>query len=75
MLEVSQQPHDSTLRSQNCRSAIEPRTLALLGRVHAPFVDFQCLLHAILPTALAAGWHEDEVRAALEVIVADLRVG
>jgi hypothetical protein len=31
------------------------------------------LFHAILPDALAAGWQEEEVKAALQAVVADLR--
>jgi hypothetical protein len=48
--------------------------MVLLRGTEAQFIDFQCLLHAILPMAVAAGWREDDVRAALEAVVVDLRL-
>jgi len=73
MIEAPHHSRPCSPREEECRLAIEPATLALLRGTHAPFVDFVCLLHAILPAAMAAGWQEHEVEAALDVLVADLR--
>lgn len=64
--EYSQRPID-------CQRAIEPPTMIMLNGSRAPFFDFMSLLHAILPSATAVGWREDEVQTALEAIVSELR--
>ena len=70
---IPRQSRSYAFRGHDCEQAIEPAVITLLRGIDAPFVDFSCLLHAILPAAAAAGWQKDEVRAALTVVVADLR--
>lgn len=61
------------LRKLDCQRAIRKPVLMMVQGSAAPFVDVHSLLHAILPAATAAGWEDDEVKSALEIIVADLR--
>jgi len=56
-----------------CVRSIEPAAIKLLRNVHAPFVDFECLLHAILSGGIADGWSEGEVRLALRAVVVHLQ--
>lgn len=66
-------PYDPRSGVSECMRSIEPVTLKLLRDIHAPFVDFECLLHAVLPAGTAAGWSEGEVKLALRAVVAHLQ--
>jgi hypothetical protein len=66
---------DYSHRRTDCERAIEPPALMMLTAARVPCLDFMSLLHAILPAATAVGWREEEVEAALETIVSDLRPG
>lgn len=63
-----------SLRDHDCKAALQEPVSIMLGGCHSPFVDFASLLHAILPTAKAAGWEDEEIRAALIEVTNDYRI-
>jgi len=52
-------------RQRECQQALEPAMVELVSGLNAQFLDFNSLLHAILPAARAVGWREKEVERAL----------
>lgn len=74
MVQTSVRPRSVHADASACQAAVGPLARQLLQGIHAPFVDFESLVQAILPQAEAAGWHENVVRSALRATVAGLQV-